>query len=163
MPKLQNKNLKFSLSNIVSLYLEHEDISDPKDYGTYESYDILMQVGDIKIIDNKFELCEGNILYMLSEIDEILNSEEDTVSIKFLEPDFEFIIRKYKYEYDKEEHYDFQVWANEDIWNKNGYGVDGIGLRFLLSREELEKFYVDLGQEYKNRIKIRYEGELPRA
>lgn len=154
MAKINEDGVTVQIKDIVSYYLECDDINDPNDIGTYEGFIFNLNINGKSIFygvkNDKFELCSGNILSLIEMMKKALESNEYQ-EIEFLEPNFLFECRPDS----STNTYQFSVWVNSGCW-ESAYSSTNVGCRFELEEEELKKFLEDLIQEWEQRKKQKY-------
>jgi hypothetical protein len=165
MAVITKDGVTIQIKNIISYYCEEDDIHDNEDVGTYESFDMRVEVNGAEVLSHvleescqtppegmSFELCSGNILSLIQMIEEGIETGEYQ-EIDFLEPNFSFELNQNKGS--NQPSYRFQCWINSGNW-EGIYGGTDMGFRFSLKENELKTFLEQLKQEWDNRKKEQY-------
>lgn len=153
MAKITADGLTVEFNNIISFYDNKESIKNPNHIGTYEGFDFNVYVKDKplfnkNVIKDNFELCSGNIPYLIKQIDKALNGEE-VEEFEFTEPDFEIAINK------EEDYFMFKISLNCGSWNSI-YGLTRISFELEVDKVQMEVFKNNLQLEWQHRDKQDY-------
>lgn len=152
MARLSSERLRLHITNVTQY-----DSGSIKNM--YEGFDIKLTILGREAIFNVngfYELCGGNIEYLIEEITRVLNREVDYAEVEFCEPDFRFEIKRQPSFYESiserqiPDRFIFICWVNSGQWN-GIYTDTEIGCKFNVNQEQLRKFRDDLQREWDNR------------
>ncbi len=155
MARLSSERLRLHITDVITWTIDGRPF--------YENFKIKLTIHGRETLPNingHYELCDGNIEYLIHTINESLEGKEYT-GCEFTEPDFNFEIKRYEarkhqwFGIDLPESYDFIVWVNSGNWN-GVYSATEVGHKLHVTREQLVKFRDGLQQEWDKRQVLEY-------